>query len=207
LTKTLLLLLSACALANAQRFEVSLFGGINRPSENDLGSVDQTEPQDDDVRFIRTQPGYGLRLTWNTRGYYGSDLTYTQTRALLQTIVRGEEATTVYQDWLRIHQASYNFLIYFMPSGERWRPFITGGIHATQYPQPNVAEWPTGNSRNWGFNYGGGLKINLFRHAMARLDVRQYLNGKPYDLSFEDLTRTGGRLKHFEATVGLGITF
>jgi hypothetical protein len=193
-------------LAHGQRFEVSVIGGMNRPKNSNLGSLDLTTPKDDDVKFIDHQPGLGLALTWNTRGYYGHELSYLRSRVLLRTTVPREAGDFVQEDWLYLQRLAYNFLIYFMPAGERWRPFVTGGVHATRYPQGNVPEWTTGNSRNWGFNYGGGIKLMPIRHFQIRLDIRQDLNGKPYDLAFAALGG-GGRLKHLIATAGAGFTF
>ena len=125
----------------------------------------------------------------------------------MRETVEGKTVTSVLEDRVVIRQAYYNFLMYFMPKGERWRPFMTGGIHVTEYGAPGFEDWPTGKSRNWGFNYGGGIKLRLFPHALVRLDVRDYIGGKPYDLESEDMMKFGGRLRMFEASAGIVITF
>lgn len=204
--------LFACVIfasAKAQTFEISVLAGLPRVSDAPLGSISEQDAKDDDTR-LKGKNGYGVRLTWNTPGYYGHEIGYLYSFATLQTIVRtGEKPVIVtpVEDRVRLRQVSYNFLIYFMPKGERFRPFMTGGLEMLQYGAPGIPEWPTGSSRNYGANYGGGLKIKLFEHALIRLDVRDHLGGKPYDLTFEDPTRSGGILRQFEASAGLSVTF
>lgn len=204
-----LLSLLACCAALAQRFELSVLSGIPRISDAPLGSLSEQEAQDDDTRLEGRQ-SYGVRFTINTPGYYGHEFGYIQSRATLSSIFRtGTDASIVTrrEDRITIQQASYNFLIYFMPRGERWRPYMTGGLQAHQYGAPNFPEWTRGSSRHYGANYGLGLKLKLFQNALIRLDFRDYFGGKPYDLTFEDVTRSGGILRQMEGSVGIAITF
>jgi hypothetical protein len=128
-------------------------------------------------------------------------------QTILRNTVEGHTVTTTAEDRVAVHMAAYNFLIYFMPRGERWRPFVTGGIQAYDYQSPNIANWPPGKTKQYGGNWGGGLKLALFPHALVRLDFRDYIGGKPYDLTFEDPNQSGGIVHQLEGTVGFGITF
>jgi len=76
-----------------------------------------------------------------------------------------------------------------------------------EYGAPGFELWPTAKSRHYGFNYGGGIKLRLFPQAWLRLDARDYISGKPYDLEREDPMTMGGRLRMLEASVGISITF
>jgi hypothetical protein len=196
--------------ALAQTWEVSFSPLYPRISPTPLGSISEEDKKDDDTK-LKALSGYGARLTWNTRGYYGHEIGFNYIRARLTSTVRTTEddvtVTTVLEDRVPVRQAYYNFLMYFMPKGERWRPFVTGGFQATEYGAPGFEQWPTGKSRNYGFNYGGGIKLRLVPHALLRLDVRDYIGGKPYDLESEDLTKFGGRIRMFEASAGIVITF
>ena len=202
--------LMAAGVAPAQKYEIGVVGGISRPSRTILGSPAVTGGNDDDTRF-RLSPGtgFGVRLTRNTKGYYGHELGFIRSRATLMTRSYAEDGTsTPVEDKVAIDQLFYNFLIYFMPAGERWRPFITGGIQGFRYQSPGVGNFLTTEwARTWGANYGGGIKLMPVRHILVRLDARQYLGGKPYNLQFSDISRGGGWLKQFEATAGFSITF
>ena len=50
--------------------------------------------------------------------------------------------------------------------------------------------------------------LPLFPHVQARLDVRDYLGGKPYtQLSFSDVQQASGLMRILEGSAGIGITF
>jgi len=204
------LCLASCTLTRAQTWEISLSRLYPRISPTPLGSISEEGKEDDDTK-LKGLYGYGARLTSNTPGYYGHEIGFNYNQARLTSKVRetveGKTVTSVLEDRVSVRQAYYNFLMYFMPKNERWRPFMTGGIHATEYGAPGFEEWPTGKSRNYGFNYGGGIKLRLFPQALLRLDMRDYIGGKPYDLESEDMMKFGGRLRMFEASAGLVITF
>jgi hypothetical protein len=200
---------AACGLAQAQTFELAPSGGYFRPSPAPLGSLDEEEPNEDDTR-LRGGYGYGLRATWNTPGYYGFELGYLRSRARFQTMVRpnADAEKILREDTVTVQQGTFNFLIYFMPAGERLRPFMTGGLQIQQYGAPGIPEWVGGGSRTYGANYGGGLKIKIVDHLLVRFDVRDYLGGKPYDLTFGEESRlAGGIFRQLEGTLGIAITF
>jgi hypothetical protein len=199
--------LIAWGAAQAQQLEVSVLGGYPLISRAPLGSLSTDSPKDDDTK-LKGSYTYGARLTWNTKGYYGNEVGFTFNRATLRTTLRDANGVeTLKQDRIVIHHAFYNFLIYFMPAGERWRPFVTGGAQIQQYGAPHIPEWTVGHSRNYGANYGGGIKLKLFKHALMRFDFRDYIGGKPYDLTFKDETKSGGIFRQWEGSIGLAITF
>ena len=201
--------------AYGQKYEIAPIAAYQRTSREPLGSISSVEPRDDDTKF-RDGAGIGLRLTWNTKGYYGHEIGYLVSRFKLESKVRAEEtaAVTVLRDRVVVQQAFYNFIMYMMPAGERWRPFITGGAQGYQYGAPKFADWPTGATRNWGVNWGGGLKLKLMKHALVRFDLRDYIGGKPYDLTFQESgtgietkSQAGGFIHQIEGSVGIAITF
>jgi hypothetical protein len=196
--------------AHAQKFEIGGTAGYPRLSKKPLGSSSQESKQDTDTTLKATAL-FGGRFTINTAGYYGHELFYWRSNGTLTSINRVTtnrvQTATTYTDKIRIQNAGYNFLVYFMPNGERWRPFITGGVHAQQYDEPNFDFWTRGRSRNYGFNYGAGIKLIPVKHTLIRFDFRHYLGGKPYDLEFEEFGKTGGLLGTLEGSVGFAITF
>jgi hypothetical protein len=42
---------------------------------------------------------------------------------------------------------------------------------------------------------------------LLRFDVRHSIGGKPYNLTYEDVTKSGGMLRQMEASVGVGVSF
>jgi hypothetical protein len=210
----LLLSLAAGGLivpAYAQRFEIGAFGGWPRFPQKPLGSTSPESKQDNDTTLSLSQILVGGRFTINSTGYYGHELSYWRTSGRLSTIRRVTENrvlnTTVHEDSIRVQNVAYNFLIYFMPGGEKWRPFITGGLHAQQYDEPNFDFWARGRSRNYGANYGAGLKLIPAKHVLFRFDWRHFIGGKPYDLEYADFRVTGGLIGTMTASAGLSITF
>jgi|SRR5688572_4821279 len=202
--------LGTAATAHAQKFEIGLFAGYPRISQSPLGSTSPESKQDTDTT-LTARKAFGGRFTYNTAGYYGHEITYWRSSGTLTAIRRvtaGRVLTTsTHQDKIKVHNAGYNFLIYFMPSGEKWRPFITGGVHGHQYDEPNFDFWARGRSRNYGANYGGGIKLLPVKHFLLRLDFRHYIGGKPYDLEFAEFGKTGGLLGTMVGSAGFSITF
>ncbi len=203
------LMLGVCAPAWGQTIEVSVLRGWARMSKTPLGSSSPESPLDGDTKF-RNGYSNGVRLTWNPHRYYGYELGYLQTRATLEAKIQAtaDGPKQTLNRKVRLHQAFFDFLVYWMPKNERWRPYVAMGAQAQQSGNPrNIAQWAGASTRNYGFHYGAGLKIKLFNHAQARLDARDYWTGKPYDLSFKDVTRGGGSGRQQEASVGIGFTF
>lgn len=191
----------------AQKIEISPFFGQFRPNAAGLGSL-QEKARDNHTR-LKPGTGGGLRATWNTKGYYGFELGYSQANLRFETALRpsGATADVIRTDKVKAQQLFFNFLAYFMPAGERFRPFITGGIQLQQYGRPNIDDFDIPSTRNYGPNYGGGLKIKLIKNALIRMDFRHYIGGRPYDLTREDERNTGGMLQQLEGSVGFAITF
>jgi opacity protein-like surface antigen len=197
--------------ALAQRWEVGVFGAYPRWGHPALGSLSDA-PADNDTR-LKGEYTVGARITLNSRGYYGHEVGYSIQRTTFRsnfstTLADGTAFSTVLEDKIKVQQAFYNFLVYFMPAGERWRPFVTGGVQAYRFGAPHFSQWPGGGSKNYGLNWGGGLKVKLFRHALMRLDARDYLGGLPYtQLSFAQNTLPVGHIHLLEGSVGFSITF
>jgi hypothetical protein len=202
-----LLSLMTFAAASAQRFEITATGMYPRFSKAGSGSADTVAPQTNDTQLTGLY-GVGAQLTKNTKGYWGVELGYSRSFAdfysTTRTTVNDVNIPTRAVDRIRVQQANFNAISYFMPAGARWRPFVTGGLQAAQYASPNVPGWPGGGSRNYGGNFGGGLKLLLAKHILFRWDFRDYIGGKPYKqlAQFE-----GGHGHNLEASFGIGIGF
>ncbi len=207
------LLLSATGLPlTAQTWEFGVAGGASRISSALLGSLSFDDPKSDDSR-LRGKNMVGGRVTLNTRGYYGHELGYMRNAARFQTKVVENNARVARESSVQAHHLFYNFLAYFMPAGERWRPFITGGAQLQEFTRPKLDNFPIGGTRKYGVNWGGGIKFLLMKNALVRLDFRDYISGKPYLLSFPTPTGFGvksdesGLLHTYEASIGFSVAF
>jgi hypothetical protein len=203
-----------CATVSAQKYEVSVGANLLRLDGKSLGSVATSGGVDNDTYFKKVSvEGASLRLTWNSKGYYGHEIGYSYNRSMLNVVTRtvdddDVETVTHNQRKVKVSQLTYNFLMYMMPAGERVRPYITVGATVQDYGAPSLDEWTHGSSRNYGGNFGGGIKVRLFPHTQMRLDLRQHFVGSPYDLKFADTQKlSGGMMKNSSASVGFGITF
>jgi hypothetical protein len=197
--------LLAAGSAVAQTVEVSAGGGLVRMGKAPIGSISTKSPMETDSKFKATAYGYGARVTLNTKGYYGFELGVMEARPTFHTTFTTDSGSTVEEGKARVRMASLNFISYFMPRGERFRPYVTGGGQVYQYGAPRIADWPGGGSRNYGANYGGGIKVRLFPHALFRVDIRDYIGGKPYKNAVTQAM--GGRIHQIEGSVGIGIAF
>jgi len=216
---TTVLALACSQAALPQKYEISPVFAAKRMSSEDLGSLND-EAADNDTQFKKSSTGIGLRLTRNTKGYYGHELSYIFNRAKVRSLIRteddaGNDVETQREGKADVHELYYNFMMYMMPSGEFFRPYVTVGLQYAQYNRPNITEWNSLRTRNFGFNYGAGIKLNVARHLLLRADFRQAMGGKPYDLRFNESTsssgipasRAGGLISQLEGSVGIGITF
>ncbi|MCC7173708.1 MAG: outer membrane beta-barrel protein [Bryobacterales bacterium] len=203
-----LLSLLAVASAGAQTLEVAPIAGWTRVSRAPLGYASAVQGKDSDTTF-RNGYTYGLRITLNTPGYYGHELTALQTEARLATVFQDTETAPRVPKTGRVllHQLSYNFLAYWMPKNERFRPFLTVGLEARRSGKPHIEGWRKEPTLNYGVNYGGGIKIRLHKRALVRVDLRDTFTGKPYKLQFADLMNSHGYVRQQQATLGIGLTF
>lgn len=208
----MLLALIASSACYAQKWEASAFGGYLRTKKNNLGSLntDQTTSNDNDTNFKGIGYSYGVRLTRNTRGYYGSELGYMRTRVNVRANypidVTGN--TNLETGPANVDLLFYDFLAYMMPAGEKYRPYLAFGLNGTRFSVPRVPFWDVGSSLGFGFNYGAGMKIRIKPHVLLRADLRQYFTSKPYgNLTVTGTGNIGGHVNILEGSVGIGFAF
>jgi hypothetical protein len=202
--------------AQPENWEVAPVAGYLRLSKKVIGSANVNAPLDDDSTLHSRQPVYGLRLTRNTKGYYGFEATYLRSKARFDSKlvpIDGSSTTTIPETGtISIDQIFLNGVSYFMPNGERFRPYVTAGFNVQLYGTPPLPDWPFGRAKSLGFNYGGGLKIKLTKALLFRVDVRDIWGTSPYGLQYaSDPTnqsiRSPGFFRQFEGTIGFGIRF
>src|SRR5436309_711592 len=185
-------LLCACAGASpAQVGEVSLSFGESLFKDNILGFADA-------VTQYKMVNGFRItaRLTLNTKRFIGHEFGYGYSRSKLGIVGSSEQVGTP------IHQGFYDFLVYATPEGSRIRPFAAGGGQFSTFVPPGASvAYGTGTTK-YGGNFGGGVKVKVSSLFAVRLDARDYVTTKPFDLSGKS-----GALHQIEASAGLGLYF
>jgi opacity protein-like surface antigen len=175
-----------------QVFEVGLHGGVNRYSGKDIGTFRVT-----DTARITLEDGwrFGFRTTFNNYRFFGHELGYAYNR----TQFRLNDAQPL-EYGTAIHQGFYNFLAYATAEGSRIRPFAAGGAHFSNFIWPGQSVTYGGGSTKLGYNYGGGVKVRITPIFALRLDFRQYVTGKPFDLPNQS-----GRFRQNEISAGFSL--
>jgi hypothetical protein len=225
-------LAALCIPALAQRYEAGVFGAYEKSKRENLGTLFSSNAGLNSDTELGNGNGYGVRLTLNTEGYHGLEFSYSRTRLPFRTqlLVDPEEETfEAYDERLRTTIFSGNWLFYFMPRDEKWRPYFTFGAHAQNYRKPVVGRiveggedtddvfipfFPGTSSRKIGFNYGAGIKLRPAGPVLFRFDFRHYYNGNPFQADLMAAQGTPiqqqflpGRLKQMEFSAGISFAF
>lgn len=190
---TVLVLASAGALF-AQNFEVSFSGGQNLLQNANLGSASPSGPAND--YSLADGFRFGFRMTVNSLNKSGHEFGYGYSRTQLQS-----GGSSAGQQGMAIHNGFYDFLVYGTREGARIRPFAAGGGQFSNFVPPGSSATQGGGSTKVGLNYGGGVKIKVASSWLVRLDLRQYISGKPFGLY-----NASGMLRQTEISAGVGFT-
>ena len=185
------LLCAYAGASTAQVGEVSLSFGDSIFKDNVLGAADA-------FTQYKMLNGFRVtaRLTLNTKRFIGHEFGYSYSRSKLGVTGSSDQIS------VPIHQGFYDFLLYAAPEGFRIRPFAAGGAQFSTFVPPGASvTYGTGTTK-YGGNFGGGLKVRLTSIFALRLDVRDYVTTKPFDLIGKS-----GALHQIEASAGLGIYF
>lgn len=183
------LLLAGVGISRAQPFEAGFHVGASRINGSDIGTLDQAST--DRIRLSNSFR-FGGRMTLNQWLFFGHEVGYGYNRTTWKI---GQESAGS-----AIHQGFYNFLAYATPEGSRVRPFVAGGPHFSNFIYPGLSVSQGGGSNKIGVNYGGGVKMRVSSKYLIRFDVRQYLQGKPFDFPGQS-----GRLTLLEVSAGFSI--
>jgi len=184
----------AAALAPAQVAEIGLHGGVSRLSNKSIGSLVLDRGSGIGVSLADGWR-FGFRMTINNYRFFGNEFGYAYNRTQLRF-----ETTPAQEEGMAIHQGFYNFLAYALPEGSPVRPFVTGGGHFSTFTPPGTSVTQGGGDTKFGVNYGGGIKFRVSPIFGIRLDLRDYMTGKPFDLPNQS-----GRLHQLEISAGFSI--
>jgi Outer membrane protein beta-barrel domain len=196
--------------------------GVTLVSNDKLGT-DQVFGGSGSASDLQLNGGFrfGARFDLSEGNYIGHEFQYVNSRAPIQY---NYEPGTPTLD-AAVNRGGYNFLGYFTKKGSKVRPFGTFGAQVSIYSPPLQSylgcEYitctvgsaspgspivqpppPKGGDDKFGFNYGGGAKVIISSRFQLRLDVRQYVNGKPFNLPL-----ASGLLRQTEVSAGVGFAF
>ncbi|MGD1094413.1 MAG: outer membrane beta-barrel protein [Bryobacteraceae bacterium] len=145
---------------------------------------------------------FGFRFGFNIGDHLGAEVGYAYNRTQLQfnTATAGVPPGT--QEGMAFHQVGFNGMYYLTADRDKIRPFVTAGIHFDNFVPPGSSLYG-GGSTKFGANFGGGVKFHIHGIWGGRIDVREYVNGKP---SFGFLDNSGA-LWQTEVSAGVGIGF
>lgn len=190
---TALLMLAALPVFG-QGAEIGLTVGWGNFTNNTVGFEDAfgEEPAeytiDDGIRI-------GSRMGLNTGNFVGHEFSYAWQRSKLSIL--GQDFGN-----MSIHNIYYNFLLHATPEGSVIRPFITGGGGVSVFNPPGFSSFSGAGDNKFGYNYGAGIKIKMTESYGIRLDVRDHVTGKPFDLP-----DNSGRLHNMEISAGFSLLF
>lgn len=190
-TLTMLLVLGATVPVRGQSFEVWIGGGPSLLSNNAIGSVSTTAQ----AAGVLLKNGFRInfRMAMTSGVHFGHEVGYAYNRTQLAIAGSPDQG-------MAIHQGFYNYLAYFTKEGFRIRPFVTGGLHFSNFVPPGVSVTQGAGNTKFGFNYGAGIKVRVAPEIGIRLDYRQYLTGKPFGLPL-----ASGMLWQSEVSAGVGL--
>ena len=139
---------------------------------------------------------FSFRFGFNQGTHFGHEIQY----AFNHTHLNNAGASTA----MHFHQPGYNFLYYVTPDKLRIRPFATVGVMVDDFIPPGGAI-NYGSQNKIGANFGGGVKFHVHGMFSGRVDVREYVSGKP-DFSGA-LIGANGKLWQTEVSAGIGLGF
>lgn len=139
---------------------------------------------------------FSFRFGFNQGDHFGHEIGYAFNRTYFD---EGAGASAA----MHFHQGTYNFLYYLTTDRTKVRPFATAGVQFSDFVPPGGAI-NYGSQNKFGLNFGAGVKFHIHGMWAGRLDLREYMMGKP---GFGELVNISGLLWQTEASAGVGIGF
>jgi hypothetical protein len=189
--------------AFAQNAEFWFSAGESIMENRSLGAADPVLGTPNDFQIGETGFRFGFRGDLDTGDHLGYELSYAYSNTSLLYLGQSQGGANV-------HTVSGDVLWHFIKRDSRVRPFVMGGIGFSNFVPPGSSLYSGGNSNEFQFNYGVGVKVKAFSKwgkdfgFRADLDQFQYI-GKPFGNL--GLFRQSGNLQQTAATLGFGILF
>ena len=188
--------------ATPQSLELGISGGYGSLGDNTLSVAEYRDVAGQEEVSMSNGIRIGGRMAFNSRRFIGHEVSYTYQHAGLDVISRvAEGSSTSDVGAVRVHNMYYNLVAHATPEGSPLRPFVTGGGGFSSFFLPGISSFSGYGNTKFGYNYGGGLKINFFMYGI-RFDVRNHVTGKPFGQYLPNITGTLNNLE-FSVTFSL----
>lgn len=154
---------------------------------------------------FKKSPAFGLRV-----GSYGFPLAFEGSLLYGPSSLTGTVIEGVAEINTSVLYAEANLLVIVLPGPVS--PFVTGGV-GLHYLKFDLAQLVSLDTSRFGYNFGGGLKVNVSRVAL-RLDVRDHVStfglediGLGAIAGLLGLEATDARVHNVEVSFGLALRF
>ena len=190
----IILALLTAGEARSQSAELGLTVGVSAFNDNGIGSLRVFEEGLIPVS-LRNGVRIGARWATNSWGFLGHEFSYAFQRTSLK--IGGGPP-----DGMNVQNIYYNFVAHATPLDSSVRPFGTVGAGVSVYFPPGVSSLSGRGNKNFGYNYGGGVKFKLSYKFGLRFDVRDHVTGRPFDLD-----DSSGRFHNVEYSATFSLLF
>jgi opacity protein-like surface antigen len=183
--------------------EIVFVGGAS--ISGDISVLQEGLDLDEVQTSVKNSPLFGLRL-----GAYGWPFGIEGSLIYSPSGLTGAAIHDVVEANANILYTEANVLFIILPGPVS--PFVTGGV-GLHYLSFNIADLVSFDRSKFGYNYGGGLKVNASRLSF-RVDLRDHVTTFGLDDvglgiigDLIGLGETEARLHNVELSFGLGIRF
>ena len=184
--------------AKPQSLEMGISGGYGSLGDKTLSVAEYLDVGGTEEYSIDNGVRIGARMAFNSRRFIGHEVSYAYQHSGLDFLANAQGALTTEElGTVRVHNMYYNLVLHATPEGTRFRPFVTGGGGFSSFFLPGVSSFSGGGNTKFGYNYGGGVKVNFFLYGI-RLDVRNHVTGKPFG---QYIPNVSGTLNNLEFSV------
>ncbi len=173
-----------------QGAEAAISVGAAVFTNKNLGALSATE-----ALTLKNGIRISARLDINSWKFFGHEVGYGYNRPKLVFGSQGEVGMSV-------HQGFYDFMVHALPEGSPFRPFVCAGGGFSSFFPPGSSAFAGNGITKVGFNYGGGVKVKVSPIFGIRVDLRDYVTAKPFDLP-----NVNGLLHNIEASAGFAVLF
>ena len=198
LLSCVVLLLALALPAWPQSAELGISAGYGSLGDGEISVTEIAASASRESYSLSNGVRIGARMGFNSRRFIGHEASYAYQHAGLDVLASGPEGTeTADFGAIRSHHFYYNALLHAAPTGFPVRPFVTGGGGFSSFFLPGISSLSGGGDTKFGYNYGGGIKLNFFQYGI-RFDVRNHVTGKPFG---RYLPNVDGKLNNTEFSV------
>ncbi len=182
-----------------QSAELGISAGYGSLGGGDISTSEFAATATQATYSLRNGVRVGGRMGFNSFRFVSHEASYSYQHGGLDFLASGPDGSQAGEfGTVRAHHLYYNALLHAAPAGFRVRPFVTGGGGFSSFFLPGISSFSGGGETKFGYNYGGGIKLDILQQYGIRLDVRNHVTGKPFD---RYLPNVEGTLQNTEFSV------